>query len=89
VDLFCADTFELAHHCRRVVVRHYVMRANGNEVTSTQRSFWAFGEMALRDFFNDCLRHDQILWKPLFAASQPGSKYLISSSTPVTKPASK
>ena len=57
VDFLRADAFELAHYRRGVVVGHYVMRADGEEVASAQRALGAFGEVGLRDFFNDGLGH--------------------------------
>ena len=58
VNLFGANALELAHDRRGVVVGHDAMRADGNEVTGAQRAFRAFGEMGLRDFFNDGLGHN-------------------------------
>ena len=57
MDLLCADAFEFAHDRRGVVVRHHVVRADGDEVTGAQRALGALGEVSLRDFFNDGLRH--------------------------------
>ena len=61
VNLFRANALKFLHHRRRVVVRHDVVRANGDEVPSAQRPFRSFGEMRLRDFFNDGLAHGELL----------------------------
>src|SRR6266849_2620159 len=57
LHLLCADTLELAHHCRRVVMRHTAMRTNRQEIPCPKRPRWPFGHVSLRDFFNDGLTH--------------------------------
>ncbi len=57
VDSLGADGLELLHHGRGVVVRHHVIRADGEEVSGAQGTVWSLGHVGLRDLFNDGLRH--------------------------------
>ena len=57
VDSRRTDTFELAHHCRGIVVRQDMEGANGNEVAGAQRPAGSCGQVGLRDFFDNCLGH--------------------------------
>ena len=61
VNLLRANGLKFLHHRRRVVVRHNVVRANGDEVSGAQRPFRSFGKMRFRDFFNGGLAHGELL----------------------------
>ena len=55
--LLRADRLELLHDRGGVVVSHDMRRADGDEIARTQWPVRPFGEVSLRDFFDDGLGH--------------------------------
>ena len=60
VNLLRADALEFLHHRRSVVVGHYMMRSNRDEVSRAQGPLWTLAQMRLRDLFNNSLAHNQL-----------------------------
>ena len=89
MNSFRANSLELAHHGRGVVVSHDVEGTNGDKVTSPQRPLRAFGKMGLGDLFNNCLGHSRDFRQASLARTAGNGcpyVYLISSGPSVGSP---
>ena len=73
LDLLRPDGLELLHHRRSVVVRHDVVRTDGDEVPGPQRPLRPFGQVCLRDLLNDGLAHTSPVVRTLSFATTMSS----------------